>query len=90
MGSGGKEEGEVVKRRWMRWKGRLGDEEDTVRRWRRRWGDEKRIRVDEIVKERRKLGLVGWEKNNKRTFFFFFSSVNLSFNFYVPSQIKIH
>lgn len=62
-----------------------------------RWGGEdegevmkKEYGSDEIVKEIRKLGLVGWEKNNKRTFFFFFSSVNLSFNFYVPSQVKVH
>ena len=41
-----------------------------------RWGGEDEGEVmkkeyvpEEIVKERRKLGLVGWERNNKSTFF---------------------
>ena len=60
-----------------------------------RWGGEDEGEVmkkeyvpEEIVKERRKLGLVGWERNNKSTFFFFFSSFNLRLIFMYPIKLK--
>ena len=57
------------------------------------WGGEdegevmkKEYGPDEIVKERRKLGLVGWERNNKSIFFFL---VQLTFHLIFMYPIKL-
>lgn len=60
-----------------------------------RWGGEdegevmkKEYGSDEIVKEIRKLGLVGWEKNNKRTFFSFLVQLTFRLIFMYPIKLK--